>query len=922
MLAAVLETEAKPLEDDEIDDASLLSAEDIEEKPEKEEEEVDYLEGITTEMFDSEDFEQCAIVEDVEALPDAHYGLLGSSKVLLQPQGCIDDLPEEVLRQVLSLVPAQDLYRGVQLVCHRWRNIVQDPKFLPYKKQYFRYMMRESDMVQEVVSVLKNNGFICQAHHSIRALVILMAQHKPAHQLRPDDVLERVKKHRLFPQAEASIRLRIPVIQKDFNLGIQGTNPYAAMAVILILSESVEDVQSLVSLLDGCMLFTDISEYLNRMAMMLLALKRNTGVQINNRAHYNIFYVLHLMEKQLFAVDSNQSRHPQLHLTGEQQMILSHNIQRDHVLKIMAFAGTGKTTTLVKYAEQRPDLHFLYVAFNQSVAKEAQRRFPQNVDCKTVHSLAFREVGQKYQMARKLTFNLKPFSINMVLPKGRGGFINAKVVEKTLTTFMASTDEDITVCHVPSTYVTNTQKRICIAKGEKVLYAEDANQIWMKMKNLNENKKDVFYMTHDGYLKLWQLSKPCLKYDVIFIDEAQDCSPAILDVMLSQSCGKILVGDTHQQIYTFKGAVNAMETVEHTHIYYLTQSFRFGAEISYVAATILKVCKDEQKILVGGKQRGVVADEQVTAVNSSQGKKAILSRTNVSVFTEAVRLTDSNPQCRVHFVGGIKGIGLDRIMDIWKMMQDSKKLQEGGKYQYIKDPFLRSFTKSTKNPFINLKSYASLTEDRELVAKLKIVETFKCRIPELVSRLHMCNEEDYLKADFILGTVHKAKGMEFDTVMVTSDFVEVPASRHNLSNHWKFVVGDVPTDEWNLLYVAVTRAKTTLVISEVIKHILTLDGEYFLKSYMPSDLIKDNTPLSCTIRDCHNIITSHSAFIMSQQPFKCTEGVPMARPLCERCVWDRVGPVSYLMKDDVLSMPMIPEAFYTPQHHIMLLALF
>lgn len=128
LLAAVLETEAKPLEDDEIDDASLLSAEDIEEKPEKEEEEVDYLEGITTEMFDSEDFEQCAIVEDVEALPDAHYGLLGSSKVLLQPQGCIDDLPEEVLRQVLSLVPAQDLYRGVQLVCHRWRNIVQDPK--------------------------------------------------------------------------------------------------------------------------------------------------------------------------------------------------------------------------------------------------------------------------------------------------------------------------------------------------------------------------------------------------------------------------------------------------------------------------------------------------------------------------------------------------------------------------------------------------------------------------------------------------------------------------------------------------------------------------------------------------------------------------------------------------------------------------
>lgn len=44
-----------------------------------------------------------------------------------------------------------------------------------------------------------------------------------------------------------------------------------------------------------------------------------------------------------------------------------------------------------------------------------------------------------------------------------------------------------------------------------------------------------------------------------------------MDVMLSQRCSKILVGDPHQQIYTFKGAVNALNQVHHTHIYYLTQ---------------------------------------------------------------------------------------------------------------------------------------------------------------------------------------------------------------------------------------------------------------------------------------------------------------------------------------------------------------
>lgn len=44
-----------------------------------------------------------------------------------------------------------------------------------------------------------------------------------------------------------------------------------------------------------------------------------------------------------------------------------------------------------------------------------------------------------------------------------------------------------------------------------------------------------------------------------------------MDVLLSQRCGKILVGDPHQQIYTFRGAVNALNCVDHTHIYYLTQ---------------------------------------------------------------------------------------------------------------------------------------------------------------------------------------------------------------------------------------------------------------------------------------------------------------------------------------------------------------
>ncbi|XP_023278754.1 F-box DNA helicase 1 [Seriola lalandi dorsalis] len=926
-LAVVMAPEAQSEEiEDEVDDATLLAAGTLTEP-----EEVDYLEGMTAEMF-GEDFDSCDSKfykneELVEELPDAHYGLLGSSGFLLQPQGCMDDLPEEVLWQVLCLLSAQDLYRSVIRVCHRWRNIVQDSKFVPFKKQYYRYMMREKDTMQEIFSILKNSSITDPAlsQHSIRHLVVLMAQHKVGERLWLRDVLKCVKKHHLFPQAEASIRLRIPDIQNHFNPCTEGPNPYAAMAVILILSQSVGDVQALVSLLTGCMSHTAITEYLSHMAMMLLALQRS-NIQISNRLHYNIYYVLHLMENGPFSVGSCQSGWPQIQLTGEQQQILTHDIQEHHVVKIIAFAGTGKTTTLIKYAEQRPDLRFLYVAFNKSVAFEAARRFPRNVDCKTVHSLAFKDVGKRYHYRKKLTANLKAFTINAVLPDGRGGFTKAKVVTTTLNTFMASADQTITTRHVPSTHVTNNGFRKDIDDGEKRLFVHDAQTIWNKMKDLNETNKEAYSMTHDGYLKLWQLQnpKPRLsdKYDVLFIDEAQDCTPAIMDVLLSQRCGKILVGDPHQQIYTFKGAVNALQIVDHTHVFYLTQSFRFGAEIAYVGATILKVCKRVQKILVGGKQKGGVCDEAAvkvaeavrTGASPCRGKVAILARCNLSVFTIAVMLTDANPQCQIHFIGDVKNIGLGRIEDIWKLKEMAGKATPGP--SNISDPLIRSFARKPQTAFWTLKKYATQTEDLELSAKLNIVEKYGSRIPELVTRLNSCSENNSHKADFIVGTVHKAKGLEFDTVMVTDDFTEVPCSRHNLHHHPGFAFSKFPDDEWNLLYVAVTRARTSLIITKSIYNILTVAGEYFLKSEMPDSLMKAGEPLPCSITNCPNCITPGSAFIMCKQQMQYTDGASDGGPLCERCVWTRIGPTAFLMTDDVLSMADIREQLAPPDHHV------
>lgn len=64
-------------------------------------------------------------------------------------------------------------------------------------------------------------------------------------------------------------------------------------------------------------------------------------------------------------------------------------------LVFLSSPGTGKTSTLVKYAEKFQELKFLYLTFNKAVAEKGKEVFPRNVTCKTFHSLAYGSVGRQ-----------------------------------------------------------------------------------------------------------------------------------------------------------------------------------------------------------------------------------------------------------------------------------------------------------------------------------------------------------------------------------------------------------------------------------------------------------------------------------------------------------------------------------------------
>lgn len=868
---------------------------------------------------ESEDFSQ--EVEDVgpDPIPDSYYGLLGTLPCQ-EPQSHICSLPSEVLRHIFAFLPVEDLYWNVSLVCHLWRDIISDPLFIPWKKLYHQYLMNEEQAVSKVDGILVNYGIEKESDLCVLNLIRYTATTKCSPSVDPARALWSLRDHLLLPEAEACMRQHLP----DLYVAPAGVNVWALVAAIVLLSSSVNDIQQLLFCLrrpSSTVTMPDITETLYCIAVLLYAM-REKGINISNRIHYNIFYCLYLQESsytQATEVKEEPSIWPgkkTIQLTHEQQLILSHKMEPLQVVKIMAFAGTGKTSTLVKYAEKWSGSRFLYVTFNKSIAKQAELVFPSNVICKTFHSMAYGHVGRKYQSKKKLNlFKLTPFMVNSVLAEGKGGFIRAKLVCKTLENFFASADEELTIDHVPIWCKDNQGQRVMVEQSEKLNSVLEASRLWDNMRKLRECKEEAYQMTHDGYLKLWQLSKPLLaSFDAIFVDEAQDCTPAIMNIVLSQPCGKIFVGDPHQQIYTFRGAVNALFTVPHTHVFYLTQSFRFGVEIAYVGATILDVCKRvRKKTLVGGNhQSGIRGD--------TKGQVALLSRTNANVFDEAVRVTDGEVPARIHLIGGIKSFGLDRIIDIWILLQPEEERRK--RNLIVKDKFIRRWVH--KEGFSGFKRYVTAAEDKELEAKIAVVEKYNIRIPELVERIERCHIEDWDFAEYILGTVHKAKGLEFDTVHVLDDFVKVPCARHNLAQLPHFRVESFSEDEWNLLYVAVTRAKKRLIMTKSLENILTLAGEYFLQVELTSNVLKTGV-VRCCVGQCSNAIPVDTVLTMKKLPITYSNRKEnKGGYLCHSCAEQRIGPLAFLTAspEQVRSMERTVENIVLPRHEALLFLVF
>lgn len=488
---------------------------------------------------------------------------------------------------------------------------------------------------------------------------------------------------------------------------------------------------------------------------------------------------------------------------SDQQSLIIEDGSKDK--KVSSYAGTGKTHTLIGCAKVNPKAKKLYICFNKSVQQEGVKKFKnqgvENIDVVTAHSIAYRSISPKGE----LTFSVRVYDLLTLFkkPKTPTNFFLFKTGLSLFTYYCNSSYlviEDIDLEKEVVPHLTMSEYSSLIKKQNGFIY-DIAKGLWTAMES------GKMAITHDFYLKKYQLSNPVLDYDIIYFDEGQDANPCMLDVFTKQSCSKVIIGDTHQAIYGWRGAVDALEKSDFKN-FYLTESYRFHEGIANVANHILN-----KKIDLFGLPTIPPLVGLGKPFDSKNGSNAYLGRTNLSVLSHAIDLVESGRTTGFSYEGSINNSiytadGVS-VYDVYGLFSNQKK--------YIRSEFIKSFSS-----WKEFTSYVKESEEAELSILGNLVTKYKSSIFSLIKKLKQYEKPKGLEIDTIYSTAHKSKGLEYDNVFLLDGFLTnnilqsfTKQRRDSFNSLPQEVVSNIEgkvKEEFNLLYVACTRAKNNLAL--------------------------------------------------------------------------------------------------------------
>jgi DNA helicase-2/ATP-dependent DNA helicase PcrA len=308
--------------------------------------------------------------------------------------------------------------------------------------------------------------------------------------------------------------------------------------------------------------------------------------------------------------------------------------------KIYGPPGTGKTTKLIKYAQTfyklgTPLDKIGYFAFTTKAANEAINRMLdvykhlQRKDLKhfrTLHSLAFNRLGMKksevmqdehYEdIGRDLGIEVTVYSDGQETT----GFVDSN--SEYFNLINAARIKEISV---EEEYNTGMYS-----------YELEKNLLYILRDELDNYKNSYNLKDFTDMIEKFNVAELCPKYDIVFIDEAQDLSPVqwkMVDIIRENSKYVILAGDDDQAIYGWAGAdVKKFQDVKTKKDIILPQSYRVPKQVQSIAYKILNRIPDERRIKKNWKARNEEGRvDHITSIEDVplySGDWLILARTN------------------------------------------------------------------------------------------------------------------------------------------------------------------------------------------------------------------------------------------------------------------------------------------------------
>lgn len=472
---------------------------------------------------------------------------------------------------------------------------------------------------------------------------------------------------------------------------------------------------------------------------------------------------------------------------------------RDNLI-LEAVAGAGKTTTLVQACKLLSGKMVGFAAYNKKIAVEIGEKTKAQglrVDTGTFHSYGYRAI-RKAVPEVKLDEKAKWSLILMNVPEEYHSFVRKLVGLAKQNCIHNGMIENPDLWHAIVDHFALDgeleEEGTTVERG--VQFAQQS------LTASNDLRRELIDFDDMIYLPAAFAIKPAWRYDVFMVDEAQDSNMArrIMAHKLTRDGGRtFFVGDRHQAIYGFTGADNdSMDLIAdefNCRKLPLTVTYRCPKKVVELARQYVSHITAHESA-----PEGEVAKVAQGAWAFERGKlqagDAILCRKTKPLVDEAYALIRAKIPC--HVEGKDIGKGLLDLTYRWKRIKTVpsflEKLEQHTAKQVAK--FL------AKKPPLEARADAA----RDQLETMKVLCEKKQSLDEVradIENLFKDTEQGDVK-DVTLSTVHKSKGREWHNVFVLGFEEYMPLQAAKLP--WEVA------QEYNLIYVAVTRAQQRLIL--------------------------------------------------------------------------------------------------------------